>query len=121
MTDSFVASNDSNRTGKAYKFRIYYEYAVDKRLFHASLVTLDIKKGDRSRARTLDMVCKYPEGKAVTVYYLPFLPSIAILEPPNILGNTPWMFLSVIVPYILLGFFAYVWKKEQHEQALKSR
>ena len=59
--------------------RVEYQYSALGREFRSSRVSFgDFSSGDVTHARSI--VSKYPAGKAVTVYFDPHDPSLAVLE-----------------------------------------
>ena len=74
-------SRDNDRQAKStYHARLFYEFSVDGTTFTGDRVAYgDHGSNDPSHAR--GVVSRYPQGKTVTVYYIPGNPEECVLEP----------------------------------------
>lgn len=73
-------SSGSNRSGITYHAEILYEFTVDGTLFQGNRVAYgDYGSSNISHARSI--VNHYPEGKEITVHYMPGNPEESLLEP----------------------------------------
>ncbi len=73
-------SSGSNGSSTTYHAEILYEFSVDGTTFNGSRVAYgDYGSSNPSHARRI--VNNYPEGKRVTVYYMPGNPEESLLEP----------------------------------------
>ena len=101
------------RTGSAYETMLWYEYFLDGRRYLASNYR---NGGNASPLRSVaeSAAKRYPEGRAVKVYYNPANPAEALLEPGVWWGN----FVAPIVGAILLGA---AWIAKKHAEIIASR
>ena len=74
-------SRDKDRRAEStYYARLFYEFSVDGTTFTGDRVAYgDHGSKDPSHAR--GVVSRYPQGKTVTVYYMPGNPEECLLEP----------------------------------------
>ncbi len=83
-----VASSVERRTSRTtgggtsttYHAEILYEYSAEGTRFDGDRVAYG-DYGSSSRGHARDIVDRYPEGKSVTVYYMPGDPDECLLEP----------------------------------------
>jgi len=76
----------SNSTNAAmYKADLAYRYKVKGRDYSSSRITL-MDYSSSAAGRAQDIVARYPDGAAVTVYYDPADPSDSVLEPGGTSG-----------------------------------
>jgi len=73
-------SSSNGRSSTTYHAAILYEFSVHGATFNGTRVAYgDYGSSDPSHAR--EIVNRYPEGKAVTVHYMPGNPEECVLEP----------------------------------------
>ena len=101
------------RTGSAYETMLWYEYFIDQRRYLASNYR---NGGNASPFRSVaeNAAKRYPEGRAVKVYYNPANPAEALLEPGVWWGN----FVAPIVGAILLGA---AWLAKKYAEIMAAR
>ncbi len=66
--------------GTTYYADVEFSYVVDDQRYTADTVSFG-QYGSSNRRHAADIVAKYPQGMAVTVYYDPAAPETAVLEP----------------------------------------
>lgn len=77
---STSGSGSNSRSSTTYHAEILYKYSVDGTQYNGTTVAFgDYGSSDPSHANQI--VRKYPEGKSVTIYYMPDDNSQCVLEP----------------------------------------
>lgn len=100
-------SISGGKSTQMYSADIKYRYTVNKKTY----ISGDVSLGDHSSnssggMRELTML--YPVGKSITVYYDPYKPNSALLEPgPAFITYLPFAFGVLAV---IAGLIAFMWK-----------
>jgi hypothetical protein len=93
-------SRDKNRSTYHYYARLFYEFSVDGTTFTGDRVAYgDHGSNDPSHAR--GVVSRYPQGKTVTVYYMPGNPEECVLEPG--LQGQAWFLPGLGLVFFVVG------------------
>lgn len=87
------------RSRRTYRAEVMFEYNVDGKTYTSNRVVMEgFSSSKRSYAEKV--VERYPEGEAVTVYYDPTDPTMAVLEPGKVGG--------AFIPFVVGGMFVIV-------------
>ena len=96
-------SRDKNRRAEStYYARLVYEFSVDGTTFTGDRVAYgDLVSNDPSHAQ--GVVSRYPQGKPVTVYYMPGNPEECLLEPG--LQGQAWLLPGLGLVFFVAGIW----------------
>lgn len=115
------SAESKTRKSTTYHARIRYAYDVDGSTFSGSRVAYgDYGAGNRSHAERI--VERYPEGKDVTVYYMPEDPEESLLEPG--LKGQAWFLPGFGLAFVAIGTLLAVFvprRMSQQENDINAR
>ena len=98
----------------SYKPVIRYSYTVNGNDFSTSVICFGLESYSGSIDFAEGYVGKYPSGKRVDVFYNPFSPSIAVLEP----GVSPRSFIPIQFGFMFVAagvaFLMLYWHQESN-------
>jgi len=96
-------SRDNSRRGEStYYARLFYEFSVDGTTFTGDRAAYG-DRGSRDPSHARGVVSRYPQGKTVTVYYMPGNPEECLLEPG--LQGQAWFLPGLGLVFFVVGIW----------------
>ena len=102
VTSATMNLIEDEESGDVYSPYVSYEYQVGGRSLSGSRIRFG-SASSRDQAKAAAVLQRYPEGKAVTVYYDPARPDEAVLER-SAAGSASYLYLGV--GFLLFGILA---------------